>query len=128
MKTTFNSLTFIRDAGIIKFKNCTKRLSLFKCVCGKEKVIVHSMVINGRTKSCGCMKSMFARTVLAPRNRKPYGESAFNVLLSSYKRSALKRKLNFNLTKEEFKILTSQLHQNRTRFNAVPYPDRNIYH
>lgn len=32
---------------------------LFKCSCGKEKVICRSLVINGTQKTCGCAKEEF---------------------------------------------------------------------
>ncbi len=35
---------------------------LFRCDCGKEKPIRSSHVIQGRTKSCGCLNKELART------------------------------------------------------------------
>lgn len=47
----FNRLTAIREAG--RDKN-GHSLWLFKCDCGKEKIIERYQVVKGGTKSCGC--------------------------------------------------------------------------
>jgi len=39
----------------------TNSYSLYRCVCGNEKVINDSKVKFGRTKSCGCLASKIAR-------------------------------------------------------------------
>lgn len=49
----FNRLTAIEriydDSGCVKY--------LFRCDCGKEKVIKKYSVVNGLTKSCGCLSN-----------------------------------------------------------------------
>ena len=48
-------LTLIKDLGIIKGdRKRARRFGLYKCECGKEKVIVMYNVNNGHVKSCGC--------------------------------------------------------------------------
>ena len=42
-------------------------------------------------------------------NKLPHGEASFNALYSVYKYAAERRKLPFELTKDEFKALTQQL-------------------
>lgn len=44
----FNMLTVIEDLG--------KNKVLCKCDCGNEKILAKSTVINGGTKSCGCLR------------------------------------------------------------------------
>lgn len=58
----FGRLTVIKRIG----NKGHNQFYLCKCDCGKEKVILKSSLISGRTKSCGCLKSH----LLAERNRK----------------------------------------------------------
>ena len=48
----FNYLTMISDS----YTKNRRRYAMFKCVCGKEKEIRVSCVVDMGTKSCGCMK------------------------------------------------------------------------
>lgn len=79
------------------------RLYRCKCDCGAECVIP-SAHLRGKTgtKSCGCLVREKGLSKL------PSGESAFNSLFSTYKFSAKRRKIDFKLTKSEFRILTQQ--------------------
>lgn len=45
-------LTAINVAEKKRGKTCWT----FKCDCGKERVALLSMVINGQTRSCGCLR------------------------------------------------------------------------
>jgi hypothetical protein len=69
-----------------------------KCDCGNDKTIetIGSTLKNGRRTSCGC------------KRRLPYGENAFNRLYDTYRRRSLQKGFFFNLSKEEFKEITSQ--------------------
>lgn len=75
-------------------------LWLCKCDCGNEKTIIAigACLKNGSTKSCGCFR----------RKRLPYGENAFNRLYGTYRRRSLQKGLSFDLSKEEFRKITSQ--------------------
>lgn len=73
---------------------------LFKCDCGNEKVITYNDVSVGRTKSCGC--------IWREKHQHPKGDANFNQIIYSYKRHAKERNLSFDLSKDEFKILTQQ--------------------
>ena len=73
---------------------------LCRCDCGKEKQISSVKLNAGETKSCGCQK--YKRK---PRLSK--GESGLNSLWIKYKGAAKKRNYSFDLTKAEFKKLTS---------------------
>ncbi len=70
------------------------------CDCGKKTTVVGDSLKRKNTRSCGCYR--LEKTSL------PRGESGFNVLYSAYKRSAKRRNLNFEITKEQFKELTQK--------------------
>ncbi len=74
------------------------------CVCGIITKTKGIHLKNGHTKSCGC----YEKEQLIKRNTLPIGEAAFNFLYRVYKYNANKRKLAFNITKEEFKKLTQK--------------------
>lgn len=74
---------------------------LFKCDCGKVKNFHRNSVVHGRTKSCGCLRK-------GKRNLLPPREAALNVYFSAYKGSAKHRKKSFQLTIEDFKLITSK--------------------
>ncbi|MCK9459559.1 MAG: hypothetical protein M0R80_07965 [Proteobacteria bacterium] len=85
-------------SGRTKFGN---RLYLCKCDCGKQKVLPsHSLKVKGGSKSCGCLAEELGLTKL------PTGEGAFNQLFLTYKISAKRRRIKFDISKEEFKELT----------------------
>lgn len=50
---TFGRLTVVRRVGTDRNK---KPLWLCKCSCGKEKLVISQSLINGVTKSCGCLQ------------------------------------------------------------------------
>lgn len=49
-------ITGQKFSGLTAIKRISKYLWLFKCDCGKEKIIQKSSVLNKRTKSCGCKR------------------------------------------------------------------------
>lgn len=83
------------------------------CDCGKEKDILSSNLTKKTTRSCGCLakesflsirengiiKSAEIRTL-------PSGEASCRDLYSNYKYNAKKRKLVFDISLEQFKIIT----------------------
>ena len=53
----FNSLTAIK-----RVESSSKEIKyLFKCDCGNEKIIFKNAVVNGKTKSCGCLSNKKVR-------------------------------------------------------------------
>lgn len=70
---------------------------LCKCDCGNFRKVQGKALVWNCVKSCGCF--YFTK-------RLNKGESAFKHLYRSYKRGAKRRNIDFNLTIEEFKILT----------------------
>lgn len=73
------------------------------CDCGAEKVISTSNLTHGNTVSCGCK-------LKEGNHKKAFGEATFNYMYRSYENRAKshKKKLTFNLTKEQFKTLIDQ--------------------
>lgn len=69
-----------------------------RCSCGQETLVRTSHLKRGKTQSCGCLVGI----------KLEKGESGLNALLASYRRCILHRKLEFKLTKEEFRRLTQQ--------------------
>lgn len=77
-----------------------KRQSKWKCLCecGNYRIVFGFSLLSVRgPKSCGCLRKI----------RKSDVDSAFNVLYNEYKYSAIYRNYCFELTKEEFKVITS---------------------
>lgn len=73
-----------------------------RCSCGSVLDINGSKIRDGRTQSCGCLSKEVSRK----RMIIDYGEANFNHMMSSYKKSARHRQLEFSLSKEEFRQLT----------------------
>jgi len=97
---------FGRLLVIGRTKNKTNR-TLWKCQCdcGTIKYITISALLrqDGKnTQSCGCLQK--ERTSKA--NTIGYGEASFNGIYCTYKGKARRSKLEFTLTKEDFKRLT----------------------
>lgn len=93
----FNMLTAIKDVGRDKYNN---RLWKCQCECGNMTTVKTVKLTNGYTKSCGCFQGK--------NHGLPKGEASFNSLYYSYKKTAEKRGYEFNLSKDEFKEITSQ--------------------
>jgi hypothetical protein len=72
-----------------------------KCDCGKETIRVHASLMNGDVRSCGCLQkeSRFL----------PGDEGSFNQVFYIYKHNADKREIEFSLTKEEFRSISSKM-------------------
>lgn len=70
-----------------------------KCDCGNTTIVIGATLRSGKTNSCGCL---FLDTV-----RLDYGEAAFNKLYAGYIHGAKQRNLEFSLSRNKFKELTS---------------------
>lgn len=73
---------------------------LCKCDCGNTKIIMGVSLRTGKSKSCGCRN-------IATRFKRS-GRTEINILFSSYRRSALDRKLVFDLSFEHLSKLIKQ--------------------
>ena len=92
-----NRLTVIK---LDRIGNHYRSYYLFRCDCGKEKIILGSGVVSGNTKSCGCLSSEVKKARRLPNNR-----GVINHLILQYKRHALNRNLSFNLSYSKFSKL-----------------------
>ena len=91
-----------------------KRYWIWRCDCGNEKAIQQSNVVNGHTKSCGCLQKESAK-VLCESRHLGEGVSARNTLYGRYQRGAEIRLLVFELTLEDFaQFIASDCHYCRS--------------
>lgn len=94
----FGILTVLRRAGTyIQRNGHTVPKWLVRCDCGKEKVVIHLTAKNIKHHSCGCTNW----------NQLPSGVAAMNDLYSKIRAGARKRKYCWELTKEQFREITS---------------------
>jgi len=103
----FGRLLVLRCCGVDKFHRTTWEC---RCDCGNTKVVPGSNLIGG-TKSCGCITRevpTWTTDIYGSGATKPNGVSAFNDLYSSYRYRAKKKNMEFNLSKERFRELTSK--------------------
>lgn len=89
----FNRLTCIDLDHIGKHH---RSYFLFKCDCGKKKVILGSGVVSGNTKSCGCLSLEVKKAKRLPSN---HGE--VTAIILGYKRHAKTRKYDWLLSRED---------------------------
>ena len=73
---------------------------LCKCDCGKEKIIEGQMLIQNRTKSCGCLK--------LEKHRLDFGLAQMNRKIYNYKKHSKERGLKYELTNYQFKEITQK--------------------
>lgn len=83
-----------------------KRSSIYwtcKCACGVERDVDSFSLRHGISKSCGCWGHKNAGL----KKRKDRGVRGLNFLYAKYRYFASKRGFPFNLSKRQFKALTS---------------------
>jgi len=96
------------------------------CDCGKENYVASNFLKRGRIKSCGC-----GRIEPKLEKRRPNNESLKLLILRSYKISAKKRNIQFDLLKDFFfNIIQKPCHYcgenpNRTQKRFLEY-DKNF--
>lgn len=93
-------LSYSHDKGYDKYYNCL-------CQCGTEKIVLLKNILNEKSKSCGCLNREIV-TNRKSKGRKAIGESDLNHLYLVYQKGAKDRGLKFELSKDEFKNITSQ--------------------
>lgn len=82
-----------------------------ECSCGNTSIVIGSHLIRGNTKTCGCSikeHQKLAAKAASLKNTKPYGLSAKTTLYKNYKRHAIDRSLVFEITLEEFEVITQR--------------------
>jgi hypothetical protein len=88
----FHRLTVIEETRSKRNRRAWKCI----CICKNIKILETSLL--SRTKSCGCLRD----ELIGKRRRKSFGESAKNRLIAVYKKGAKRRKIEWNLSDEEF--------------------------
>lgn len=95
---------FIKAVVKKKIKQQLRYYFVCVCKCGNEFVCRTGCILQGITKSCGCMKGeLLAKKLMLPRE-----EIALRKIYDGYKYGAKKRKLQFLLSFEEFKTIISK--------------------
>lgn len=87
-----------------------------QCICGKIKDVYYYSLKSNNSISCGCIfkedriKDLqnFIKSSNKFPNQKENGVAAFNECYNNYRTSAKTRKLEFNLSKEQFKKITEK--------------------
>lgn len=98
----FGRLTVLAiDYYVAKYR---KYYYICSCACGKELTVSAPNLRSGNTISCGC----FRKEINSKKQRKNPGEATFNAVFITYKNTAKRNKRVFDLTKEQFKTITSQ--------------------
>ncbi len=98
----FGRLTAIEHVGFTKHRN-----AIWKCLCdcGNTTNVAQTHLKNTNgTRSCGCLRLERLHKAKAIQA----GEAGFNYLYRQYVSGAGKRKLDFCLSKKDFKILVQQ--------------------
>ncbi len=101
----FDRLTVISGAGINKHGNTIWNC---QCECGNFKIISSDNLRSRHTKSCGCLQKETSMKKGNSWKTKKKGEAGLNKLFYKYKTKLPTINLEFSLTKEKFKELTSQ--------------------
>lgn len=96
--TRYGRLTVVEQDG-----DCCR----CECECGTLVRVETKKLRNGHTQSCGCLRADNA-LVIAQAKVLPSGVTAFNALYAQYRAQSNVRQIEFKLTPEEFKDITSR--------------------
>ncbi len=96
--------TVIKYDGMKRYKNCDSslRMWLCRCSCGVERSVGSLGLLNGRSKSCGCLKKELDKI------QKPDHYTIKIRLYREYKNNATKRGYSFSLSFDEFVLMLSK--------------------
>lgn len=83
--------------GFVKYDKNRHQLWKFECECGNIKNLLLTEVKRGIIKSCGCIS----------KEGLGEGVAGLNEIYANYQRRASRKNMKFEITKEEFKELTS---------------------
>jgi hypothetical protein len=109
----FNKLTVVRfDSYHEDSKGRRKPKWICKCECGITKSILQNTLVSGNQQSCGCLLEDFRKNILpkitSERNTIGEGLASFNNLYSNYRDRANKINVQFDISKEKFREITSK--------------------
>jgi hypothetical protein len=108
--TRFGKLTVVSDNGAAIVGHRTRTVVEAICDCGKTKIFSRTYLINGKVKSCGCLR-VDTGSALGKMgyNLKAPGEASFNATYSAYRKRAREKSLAFELDQDQFRALTSAI-------------------
>jgi hypothetical protein len=93
----YGKLLVIQEAG----RSRNELLWECRCDCGNTIYVIGSSLRKGVTRSCGCLKYEYYRSVKGVK-RSADGHSATTKLFTAYKIAAKRRGLEFSLSREQF--------------------------
>jgi hypothetical protein len=98
-----SGMKFGRLVALIPTVKREFRCPVWKCLCdcGNIYYVRSTSLLCGNTKSCGCLGNGYRS------NKLHSGESSFNDLYTKYRLQAKRKNIDFSISKEEFKSLTS---------------------
>lgn len=96
----FGKLTAIRLEGSKRTAGRRMARWLCACDCGNEVLVYRKNLTDGHARSCGCGR-------FGPQRGLTAGEAAFNGLMRTYQGHARNRGLPWNLSRDDFRRLTS---------------------
>lgn len=103
----FGRLTAMKVVERVRRQGTVELIWLCKCDCGSQKRVRRS-ALGKSINSCGCLRKEITQE--RGRNNKgnglPYGVAARNKLYDKYKRQSAMRDLEFELSIEQFELLT----------------------
>lgn len=100
---------FGRWTVLARVANVSSSAVAYKCCCdcGTERVVRASLLVRGKSQSCGCLLKFVRANTPAP-NRKPNGYASLRAMFHGYKNGARDRNLCFELSWNDFQQITSQ--------------------
>lgn len=96
--------TVVRYAG--HSSSGKDRLLECECECGEKRTVRKCILLNGDSRSCGCMKNEKARARRIALGA-PLAVAAANNHYRSYKINSSRRGFSFDMSMEEFQYVTS---------------------
>ena len=126
----FGRLTVVQFGGINNRHNCDW---ICNCSCGTTGFKTRgSRLVNGGTRSCGCLRQETIKYGEHHKRAQKKG-TAFRAVLYQYKANAKTRNLVWELTDDQFKVLTSAkcyytgISPNRTQKSKSGSEDTYVY-
>jgi hypothetical protein len=99
--TKFGRWTYLGEEIYKKHQRGAHHLMHCECECGTRKWVRRQSLVNGTSRSCGCLKAEIARHQMAgqqPANTLPPGHASRNKVVYSYKRNAQLRGISWGLS------------------------------